>query len=360
MSPVAQLKSRFRIPQPWRRLFIAAVLSGAAHAATLVFAGLELPPPPLDLPPLAVRVVRLQEADLPAPVAVRRNGLARREAGRVPIRTDPVPGPTVPSETAELEVPVFADGTAPDLLPASEPVIVATAPAAVSDFTPAPDALPAFPRRGRISFDIVYGTDGFPVGRTEQKWQIDGVRYQLASHSQTTGLIDVVRSQHRTYLSKGEVTPKGLRPDTFLMSRNRGRGSEEARALFDWGHGTVMLGAANAQREHPLPPGSQDLVSFMYQLALDPPRPGRTTVSVTNGSRLETYELDVRAEEKIETPLGVMRALPIRQVRRARAESIELWLATEYRHLPVRIRFYGRDGEPAGEQIVTEIRLTED
>lgn len=360
MRRASQPMSWSRIPQPWRRLLIAALLSGAAHAATIAFAGLDLPPPPRDLPPLAVRVVRITEAPPAAAPPVSRASVVRQQAAGVATRSEPARGPAAPADASESEAPVGADNAAPDLPPPAEPVIVATAPAAVADFTLDPGAVPAFPRRGRISFNIVYGREGFPVGRTEQTWQIDGTRYQLASRSETTGLLDVVRSQHRTYLSKGELTAKGLRPDNFLMTRNRGRGSEEARAQFDWSHGTVTLGAANAQREQPLPIGSQDLVSFMYQLAIDPPRPGRTSVSVTNGSRLETYELDVGAQEKIETPLGVMRALPIRQVRSARAESIELWLATEYRHLPVRIRFYGRDGEPAGEQIVTEIRLTED
>lgn len=359
MSRAFHRPSWSSLPQPWRRLVIAAVLSGAAHAAAVMFGAIGLPPLPRDLPPLAVRVVRVDEPPA-SPVTINRARVARREAGGVPVRPAPGLGPAPSSQAAEGDAPIVSENAAPELPAASEPVIVATAPAAVSEFTPDPASLPAFPRRGRVSFNIVYGRDGFPVGRTEQSWQIDGTRYQLASRSETTGMLDMVRSQHRTYLSKGELTPKGLRPDTFLMSRNRGRGSEEARAQFDWSQGTVTLGAANAQREQALPIGTQDLVSFMYQLALDPPKPGRTTVSVTNGSRLETYELDVRAEEKIDTPLGVMRALPIRQVRSARAESVELWLATEIRHLPVRIRFYGRDGEPAGEQIVTEIRLTED
>jgi hypothetical protein len=121
----------------------------------------------------------------------------------------------------------------------------------------------------------------------------------------------------------------------------------------------VTLGTPSTQRDEKLPRGSQDLVSFMYQLALNPPVPGTTRVSVTNGTRLETYVLEVLPEERIETPLGVLRALPIRQVRAPGTEGVDLWLATEYRHLPVRIRFYGRDGEPSGEQIVTEIRLSD-
>jgi len=237
-------------------------------------------------------------------------------------------------------------------------VIVATAPATAHGAEALP--LPSFPRTGRITFTLVYGRDQFPVGRTVQSWKIEGTRYQLASRSETTSIVDVFRSQHRTYLSRGELTPQGLRPETFLSSRNRGRGPEEARAQFDWTRASVTLGAADSQREQSLPRGSQDLVSFMYQLAFDPPPPGRTRVSVTNGSRLETYVLEVLPEEKIDTPLGLLRTLPVRQVRTKGTERVDLWLAIEYRHLPVRIRFYGRDGEPTGEQIVTEIRLSDE
>jgi hypothetical protein len=98
----------------------------------------------------------------------------------------------------------------------------------------------------------------------------------------------------------------------------------------------------------------------MYQLSLDPPAPGRFRQTVTNGSRIETFDLDALPEETIQTPLGALRALPIKQVRRAGEESLELWLATEYRYLPVRIRFFDRDGEPQGEQLVTEIRLSDE
>lgn len=45
------------------------------------------------------------------------------------------------------------------------------------------------------------------------------------------------------------------------------------------------------------------------------------------------------------------------KARQTGRESLELWLAIEYRYLPVRIRFCNRKGEPQGEQIVAEIRL---
>ena len=38
---------------------------------------------------------------------------------------------------------------------------------------------------------------------------------------------------------------------------------------------------------------------------------------ITNGRNFETYELDVGAEETIETPMGALRVLPIKRAQRA-------------------------------------------
>ena len=343
----------------WRRLVAALAASGVVHAAAIALGRIDIPQPPADLPPLAVRLANVGPPPA-APAARVRSPLPPSRAVRVAAPRVPAYIPPAPVAQADEALPAAEEIPATETLTAApaEPVVVATAPA--STYTPEAPPLPSFPRTGRITFSLVYGRDQFPVGRTVQSWKIEGTRYQLASRSETIGIIDVFRSQHRTYLSRGELTPEGLRPETFLSSRNRGRGLEEARAQFDWTRLSVKLGTADSQREQPLPRGSQDIVSFMYQLALDPPQPGRTRVSVTNGSRLETYVIEILPEEKIETPLGVMRTLPVRQVRDKGGEGVDLWLATEYRHLPVRIRFYGRDGEPAGEQIVTEIRLSDE
>jgi len=333
----------------------------------IAFSRINPPEAHVDPPPLAARIVSAppahpMRAAKPTPPPPHSSPKRPTRVGSValPVVLGPSPIAVRPGSTA-IEMPTLQEP--PEAQPyaaaiRTEPALIATAPS-LSD-VPEPPPLRTLPRRGEITYDIVYGRDKFPVGRTVQTWETDGASYKLASRSETTGIIHLFRSQHRTYFSRGKLTREGLRPDTFLMSRDRGRGTEEARAQFHWDKGSVTLGTAAQQREQELPGGSQDLVSFMYQLSIAPPAQGRIRMSVTNGSRLEMYELDVLPEERIETPLGVMRALPIRQVRTARAETIDIWLATEYRHLPVRVRFYGRDGEPAGEQIVTEIRLTED
>jgi hypothetical protein len=346
-----------------RRILYAAAISGAVHAGAIAIGRHDIEEPPADLPPLAVRIVNVAPEPRTSAPPVRPQPRAAKPS-KVAVAPRPAlplpPQPSAPAQpepedvTASAEVPVAETSPAP----VPEPTVVATAPA--STLAAEKPALPAFPKNGRISYSVVYGRDQFPVGRTVQSWKIDGTRYQLASRSETTGLADLLRSQHRTYFSRGELTAEGLRPDTFLMSRNRGRGPEEARATFRWAEGTVTLGSGGKRHDEPLPPGSQDLVSFMYQLAIDPPAPGPKEATITNGSSLHTYMLTVLPEEKIETPLGILRALPITQGHKPGAETVDVWLAVEYRYLPVRLRFYGRDGEPTGEQIVTEIRLSDD
>jgi hypothetical protein len=346
------------------RLALAAATSVFLHAAVVLFGHVTLPAPPEKLPPLAVRLERASPA--PRPKASDEPPVAHKKKRRV------ISGPQVASITAPspLVLPAPVEDPEPQEVATVEPEEPSssdaqptqTVEAPTPPVPPAPELPPvrSLPRNGRITYELVYGRDRFPVGRTVQTWQTDGTRYRLASRSETTGIIDFFRSQHRTYLSSGSMTRKGLRPDTFLMSRNRGRGPEQARAKFDWATSLVTLEGLAAAHTEQLPPNTQDLLSLMYQLSLDPPGPGRFRQSVTNGNHIETYELDALPEETIETPLGTLRAVPVRQVPKNGQESMEIWFASEYRNLPVRIRFFNRSGEPQGEQIVSEIRLSQE
>ena len=343
-----------------RRLAIAAALSGTAHAALVAVARIEVPRTPEALPPLAARIVTP-----PSPPRSVAQPQQRRSASRaITHAREHLVEPAAPRLQAvesgatviEVEAPAGGD-TAEPIASSDEPVVVATAPASLPERDEPP--VRRLPRTGRITYDLVYGGDRFPVGRTIQTWQTNGTRYHLASRSETTGIVDLIRSQHRTFMSRGSMTRTGLRPETFLMSRNRGRGTEEARARFDWDGSSVTLESAAASRNESLPPRTQDLLSLMYQLSLDPPAVGRFRQTVTNGSRIETYELEALPEQTIETQLGSLRTLPVKQVRTSGAESLELWLGIEYHYLPVRLRFFSREGEPQGEQIVTEIRVSE-
>jgi hypothetical protein len=346
-----------------RVLIVTALLSVAVHA--MVFSGtwLSLPEREPDPAPLRARIV-----SLPPPVAQRAPEpvQARRGVRHAPTQQQ-APPPVLASSASSTSIynlPAEADApveetqqTPPAAAAAAEPVVVATA----QPTTLAPELAPVrrLPKKGRITYTLYFGMDKFSAGRTVQTWEVEGDTYKIGSLSETTGVVDVFRSERRTYLSQGTITPEGLRPRRFLLSRIRRGETNESLAQFDWTAGSITVGRIPERRAAPLPPGSQDLVSFMYQLSLQPPAPGRMRVPVTTGSSFETYELDVLPEEVIDTPLGALKAVPVKQVARPGAESIQIWLASEFRYLPVQIRFFNREGEPAGEQVVSEIRISE-
>jgi hypothetical protein len=339
-----------------RKLASFIALSLLAHLMVLYGVRLELPQRVAEPLPLEVR---LQPTAPPPPVLLRPRPHPHAAPRPAPPPVVPTPILTAPPQIAAA--PVF-DPAPPAI---SEPVVVESPPVAPpaaesSKPQPKPAPVPArrLPRRGEITYVLYLGSDKFDVGRTQQTWVIDNDRYRLTSISQTTGLAALFIRQRFDYVSSGRLTPSGLRPEFFGTERQRSGKTEAVTAKFDWNALTMTFG--EPPRSATLPTDAQDIVSFMYQLGLMPLAPGRIELPITNGWKLERYELDVGGEEQLQTPFGTLRAVPVKQMRRPGQESIELWLAPEYRWLPVRIRFFDREGEFSGEQLVSEIRVSED
>jgi hypothetical protein len=345
--------------------FISAV-SGSAllHVMMLTGSWVRLPdvsphPPPLEarlmpLEPAAPRPA-MKEAPRPKP-KVRQHSPARTTVATAPSVS---PGSIPPIQALpDSDYPDAADYGAE--VPSPEVISPPITQASAAPQVPAPAPAKTLPRKGRIAYTMYFGNEAFTVGKTVQSWEVGVDGYKLGSVSETTGIVELFRAQRHIYLSEGKLTAKGLQPEKFFMSRTRRGRIEAAQARFDWDAGMLTLGKVPDQRSAALTPQSQDIVSFMYQLALSPPVPGRIQLPITNGSNFQTYDLEVLQEEQIETPLGMLKTLPVKQVPKPGAESIEIWLAVEYRYLPVKVRFFDREGNSMGEQVVNEIRISED
>jgi hypothetical protein len=336
------------------RLVIAALLSLAFHA--LVISGEWLPMPQAPGEP------RLLQARLAPPPELKPAVL--RPKVRAARRAAPAPVPEIAAVAAAS--PLVLPDLMPDEEPAEEVTEQPTAPeppqqlALAAETSVAAAARSSLPRRGRISFTLFYGDDRYYVGTAVQSWEAGADTYLLASEAETGGIVDMFWSQRLRYMSRGKITQRGLQPDSFLASRTRRGRNEAAQARFDWSAGSLEYGYAHEQKSAPLPADAQDFMSFVFQYVLAPPAPGRYRVPITTGTRFEVYEIVVSGEERIETPLGDLRALPIRQLPRPGEESIEIWLAADYRYLPVRIRHFNRSGNFSGEQVVNEIRVSEE
>lgn len=358
-------------------LFAALFLSAGVHAIVISGGWFKLPRYKDDPPPLLARLEPAPEPVVPVmPVAqqpkataklpMRPQTVAPRVAAAPPTLKSDVAQPWMvptPDPAGQAEAPESAmQAQAPEFTPTenmAEPVVLAHA--APSTFVPEPAIIKTLPRRGRIAYAMNYYMSSSPtlIGRTVQTWEAVDNTYRLDSHSETVGLARLTRFGPRIYSSSGTVTERGLLPRNFTSKVVVSGKSDVSTAQFDWSGKELQFGRANDQKNAALPAGSQDLLSFMYQLSLAPPPRGRVQIPITNGVRFESYDIDVLEEEIIETPLGHLRTLPVKQVRQPGRESVEVWLAAEYHYLPVRIRIIARDGSSGGEQVATEISIGE-
>ena len=336
------------------RLAVAALLSAAFHAVVISGEWLPMPQAPGEPRLLQARLAPLPELKPAAP----------RSKTRVTRRVAPVPVPDVAAIAAPspLVLPDFlADEETAEVAPeepaAPEPPqqLALAAGTSVDAAT-----VHGLPRRGRISYSLFYGEERLPVGTVVQSWEAEADTYLLASVAESTGLVELLWPQRLHYVSRGKISRHGMRPESFSASRTRRGRNEVAQARFDWSAGSLSYGYAHDPRSAPLPADAQDFMSFIFHYVLAPPVPGRYRVPITTGSRFDVHEIEVSAEQSIETPLGMLRALPVRQLPRAREGSIEIWLAADYRYLPVRIRHFDRNGNLTGEQMVNEIRVSEE
>ena len=333
-------------------LAAALAVSVAAHVA--LFAGIPLALTGLEREPFfepAPLVARLAPAAAATAVASPKPRTARRAAPRAAA----APAPVLAAPSADFAIPSADGETGTHSTAEAAPVATATAATGASS-----DAVPAvartLPRRGEISYVITFGSGNFTVGEAVSRWEIGDQDYRVETLAQTAGFAALVRPQHGTYISSGRVTETGLQPERFTASRTRSGRTAQAIALFDWVSREIEYGPPDAPRHAPLAAQAQDIVSLAYHLAMLPLVPGRMEIALTNGWKIETHVVEVGAEEPLETPVGVLRTIPVRQ-RVPGQRGIEVSLAPGLHMLPVRIRMFDRDGGMAGEQVVSAVRI---
>lgn len=243
------------------------------------------------------------------------------------------PAPAQPEASTELPRPEAA----PEPKPVAEP-----------------EGADLLPKAVEIRYTLYKGRNGLAVGQTLHSWKLEGKQYTINNTMEATGLFTLFASGKHIQVSQGEVTAQGLKPASYQVQR--GQADRTDNALFDWQAMSLTLGAAGETRTVRLPEKTQDLLSFLYQLAFAPPQGGATELYITNGRKLDRYGYVPNGEETLETPMGPLKTLRISKVHNPGEEGTEIWLATEYHYLPVKIRHIDKSGDSA-EQVATAIHL---
>jgi hypothetical protein len=317
-------------------LLIALAASLGIHAAALFGPTIELTTEPESLPLLAE--LRPLPKSLVEPLKKTEKvakAKARAAVRKIEAAASPTPVLSVPEASRELVA---------EPEPETEPE--PSAPIPVADPVPPP---PRLPPRGIIHYRVDYGDRNFEIGKASSEWEIIDGAYRLSSVTETSGLVWLFKPYRITMESRGRLTDVGLKPESFSIKRNGVEAGE--KASFDWEQMLVRVGDDAPQI---MIQGTQDLLSFNYQLGFMPHPEVGSTLPIATGRKYGIYRLEVLGDEDIEIPAGVLRTL---HVRAPGVNTTELWLAYDYLLLPVKIRFVDNKGDSL-VQVATAIQLS--
>jgi len=330
-----------RFPQSaTARISLAISLSLLLHAVAMFAPLVELPKTEAPLPPLTARLEPLPKiAPLPAPP--KRPKPQRTETPRQPVHA-----------SAQEQRSAEAREEEPQIDPEPQPPAQETP----AEEIPAQPAHP-LPRHAQLTFAAYQGEGGMQLGEAVYRLDIEQGQYVLETVTQTTGVASIFKSYLLTQTSRGQVDAQGLQPLSYSEEKKLSSGKQSLSAEFDSAGHKLHFSHGG---ETSLPERGQDILSFLYQLSQQPLDKGVVPMYISNGKKLEYYELAVGEEELIQSPVGKIRALPLRKIHGPGEEGLDIWLGLEYRLLPIKVRQIGRDGKTAGEMVISEILVSDE
>ena len=326
-----------------RRIILVLVLSTLLHALILWQPYIKLAPHEEKLPPLIAKLEPLPNIK-PPPAPRKRSKPKAATAPAQPSNTlAPVPASAVPAS-------VTIAASAPEITEVITPVTEAPQPLPISKQT-------LFPLHAQLVFSVRKGADGLHLGEVQHNLDIIDRRYTVQASTQTTGLARWFKSYNLNQNSHGTVTDKGLRPDIFSEEKTDSGNAETLSATFVWDRNLLYFSQGG---EAPLVEGAQDTLSILYQLGLLDLSSGDLTVTISNGKKLEIYPLEIVTNEMLITPMGNLHTVHLRKIRQPNKAGLEIWLAKEYRLLPVQVQYIEPDGSIAASIIITDIRVSDE
>lgn len=338
------LKLRCKQNKP---LIIATLLSLLLHTLFLLESPLQLPDDINDDHPiLKMRLVNLppEKASIPIKQTIRKAKPDRLAAQPEQIQPDTIDQSTAaPVAEEQHSAPATEQVSEPTLTESAAPDNTAAFP---TEVTPPPEPY----QHVETEFDVYRNNDKSPAGKALITFSLDkNDSYSIKSSIEAKGLASIFFDTLQQK-SEGSVTADGLRPNYYSYEY----GNKKSQiANFAWSDGILVLHTAKGTKTENLAAGTQDLLSFMYQFMFKPPLES-LSITMTNGKNLRTYTYSFEGEELINT--GFSSDLKTIHLIKTGSEEdkTEIWLAVDYKYLPVKIRKTEKDGSTV-EQIITNM-----
>ena len=194
---------------------------------------------------------------------------------------------------------------------------------------------------------------GLVVARVKETYVRKGDTYRIESVSRAEGPLKLIFDETVTYQSEGRVGPAGLVPMRFEQRQVRDP-SRDVLATFDWKSSLLHSQYRGESRTEPLPPGTQDRLSVMYQFMNFAPGGNEVRVPMSNGRKVEMYAYRKVDDMALATPAGSFETVHFERVLdHPGGNQAQLWLAKDHFNFPVRVVFVDSKGLRLDQQLVS-------
>jgi hypothetical protein len=211
------------------------------------------------------------------------------------------------------------------------------------------------PSRIQVSYDVL--KDGIKGATMTETFTRTPDGYHIESVSKAVGIVALIKPETIRVVSQGRVTAKGLRPISFTSKRELDA-DRNTSADFDWASNSITLNDRNGKRTLPLPAGTQDRLSAMYQFLFLPLKKATALdFYMTNGSKVDIYNYLITPDQIVTVPLGTFKALYVASPQKEGESRTEIWLATEHANFPCKMVITAPEGDKI-MQVLTQFDFT--
>jgi len=183
----------------------------------------------------------------------------------------------------------------------------------------------------------------------------EGDQYRIVSTTKGQGIYALLGE--RVLTSNGVVTAEGLKPNKFHLKRGD-NARKSLTANFDWATNALNMLVKGETRTAKLAPGTQDLVSYAYQIMFTPPKVGQVKVALTTGKKLKKYTFNVEQGPTIKAAGKNYETLHLARAKVDGKKKKELWIGkvTPEYSLPVKYMMVDKRGDKI-EQVLTKLSI---
>ena len=192
----------------------------------------------------------------------------------------------------------------------------------------------------RVEIEYELLRDGSRMAEVVEELEYGNGGYRMTETSRGRGVYSLLGRAKRT--SEGTLGDQGPRPREYLDERS---GRDTQRVTFDWQANTITRRYKGQTRTEPVPPDTQDRLSFLLALAFVSRQGAPASFHVADGRGMSHHTYEPGGRERVATPAGEFDAVKVvRRHAQGGGESAEVWCAAEYGYLPVRIVLQEKDG----------------